>query len=51
MAAPVGNKHKERIYKEAKGNCRRCFLGENGHPHASIKCVADELLQGGQGQN
>ena len=28
--------HRRRIYKEAKANCRRCFLGENGHPHASI---------------
>ena len=24
---------------EAKANCRLCFLGENGHPHASIKTV------------
>ena len=37
--------HRRRIYKEAKANCRPCFLGENGHQHASIKdCVADELI-------
>ena len=44
--------HKRRIYKEAKANYHRCFLGENGSPHASIKiCVADELIKGGQGEN
>ena len=31
--------HRRRIYKEAKADCRRCFLGDNGHPHASIKTV------------
>ena len=31
--------HRRRIYTETKANCRRCFLGENGHPHASIKTV------------
>ena len=40
-----GYRHRRRIYKEAKANCRPCFLGENGHQHASIKdCVADELI-------
>ena len=45
FAMKNGYRHRRRIYKEAKANCRPCFLGENGHQHASIKdCVADELI-------
>ena len=29
----------EGLNKEAKAICRRYFLGENGHPHASTKTV------------
>ena len=35
--------HKRRIYKEAKAKCRRCFLGENGHPNAKGALSQDFL--------
>ena len=28
--------HRRMIYKEAKANCRSCFLGENGHPQSHM---------------
>ena len=34
--------HRRSIYKEAKANCRCCFLGENGRPHAS-DCAEPEF--------
>ena len=42
----------EGFIKKAKANYHRCFLGENGRPHDSIYkvCVADELIEGRQGQ-
>ena len=36
LGIDLGRDHRRRIYKEAKANCRRCFLGGNGHPHAFL---------------